>query len=87
MNIKLFLVLYDSQMETMVSNLKNIKRQLKISQEHFFAQLKLLLDKGKLQSDNEVAPHLKAYNIVRDLRSEYVFNGKFAYTVFNMAVQ
>lgn len=58
-----------------------------MSEEEFFSQLKLLLEKGKLQSDNTVAPHLKAYNIVRDLRSEYVFNGKFTYTVFNMAVQ
>lgn len=28
-----------------------------------------------------------AYNIVRDCRSEYVFNGKFMYTVFQMAYE
>jgi hypothetical protein len=49
--------------------------------------LHLLRKKGKLPSDNQIAPHLKSYNIVRDLRSEYVFNGRFMYTVFNMAIQ
>lgn len=60
---------------------------MKIEEQEFFKQLRILLKKGKLPSDNEIAPHLKAYNIVRDLRSEYVFNGKFMYTVFNMAIK
>jgi hypothetical protein len=47
----------------------------------------MLLIKKKLPSDNEIAPQLKAYNIVRDLQSEYVFNGRFMFTVFNMAIQ
>ena len=47
----------------------------------------MLLTKKKLPSDNEIAPHLKAYNIVRDLQSEYVFNGRFMFNVFNMAIQ
>jgi len=28
-----------------------------------------------------------AYSIVRDCKSEYVFNGKFMYTVFQMAFE
>lgn len=47
--------------------------------------MKMLLEKGKLPSDNKIAPRLMAYNIVRDCKSEYVFNGKFMYTVFQMA--
>lgn len=49
--------------------------------------MKLLLKKKQLPSDHVIAPHLKAYNIVRDLQSDYVFNGRFMYTVFNMAIQ
>lgn len=49
--------------------------------------MKLLLKKKKLPSDHTIAPHLKAYNIVRDLQSDYVFNGRFMYTVFSMAIQ
>jgi hypothetical protein len=60
---------------------------VKIPDEQFFDELKLLLKKKKLPSDNQIAPHLKSYNIVRDLQSEYVFNGRFMFTVFNMAIQ
>ena len=49
--------------------------------------MKMLLEKGKLPSDNKIAQSLMAYNIVRDCRSEYVFNGKFMYTVFQMAYE
>lgn len=58
-----------------------------MTDDQFFTELKLLLKKRKLPSDNIIAPHLKAYNIVRDLQSEYVFNGRFMFTVFNMAIQ
>jgi hypothetical protein len=57
-------------METMVSNLKTIKRELfNLKEKEFTEKLDLLLRKYKLPSDDEVAKHLKAYNIVRDLRS------------------
>ena len=49
--------------------------------------MRLLLEKGKLLSDNKIGPYLMSYNIVRDNQSEYVFNGKFMYTVFQMAYQ
>jgi hypothetical protein len=49
--------------------------------------MKTLLQKGKLLSDNKLGPFLMAYNIVRDNQSEYVFNGKFMYTVFQMAYE
>lgn len=49
--------------------------------------MRTLLQKGKLLSDNKIAPYLMAYNIVRDSQSEYVFNGKFMYTVFRMAYE
>ena len=82
------LVLYESEMETMVANLKTIKREFQtLSDEEFFKELKLLKTIGKMPSDNKLAPHLKAFNILRDLRSDYVFNGRFMYTVFNMAIQ
>jgi hypothetical protein len=71
----------------MVANLKNIKREVKMSDADFFDDLKTLLEKKILPSDNQLAPHLKAYSIVRDMQSEYVFNGRFMFTVLNMAVQ
>lgn len=75
-------------METMVANIKTIKRSFEgMSNEEFQEELRLLQKKGKLTSDNKLAPHLKAFNIVRDLRSEYVFNGRFVYTVFTMAIK
>lgn len=50
-------------------------------------QMRILLEKGKLLSDNKIGPYLMSYNIVRDNQSEYVFNGKFMYTVFQMAYE
>ena len=43
------------------------------------SELKVFLKKGKLPSDNQIAPHLKAYSIARDLQSDYIFNGKFMF--------
>jgi hypothetical protein len=75
-------------METMVSNLKTIKRELSLmSWEEFIKSLNILLTKYKLPSDDKVGPYLKAYNIVRDLRSEYVINGRFNYIIYQMAVE
>jgi hypothetical protein len=72
----------------MVSNLKTIKRELKgMSEKEYIENLKLLLDKFKLPSDNKIASHLKLFNIVRDLRSEYVVNGRFIYIIYQMAVE
>jgi|LakMenEpi03Aug12_release.lakeMendotaPanAssembly.Ray.scaffolds.fasta_scaffold2901601_1 hypothetical protein len=51
------------------------------------SELKVFLKKGKLPSDNQIAPHLKAYSIARDLQSDYIFNGKFMFTVFNLAIK
>ncbi len=47
--------------------------------------MRFLLEKGKLPSDNKIAPLLMSYNILRDNQSEYVFNGKFMFNVFQMA--
>lgn len=72
----------------MVTSLKTIKRELKdMSQEEFIRNLKLLLEKFKLPSDNKIASQLKLFNIVRDLRSEYVVNGRFVYIIYQMAVE
>jgi hypothetical protein len=49
--------------------------------------MKMLLEKGRLPSYNKIAPYLMSYNIVRDTQSEYVFNGKFMYTVFEKAYE
>ena len=49
--------------------------------------MKVLLEKGKLLSDSKIGPSLMVYNILRDHQSEYVFNGKFMYNVFQMAFQ
>lgn len=43
--------------------------------------------KRKLPSDNLIAPHLKAYNIVRDMQSDFIFNGRFMFTVFGIAIK
>ena len=40
-----------------------------MSNSEFLEELKELQKKGKLKSDSKMAPHLKAFNIVRDLRS------------------
>lgn len=72
----------------MVSNIKIIKRELNdLTEKDFIANLELLLKKYKLPSDNKVGTHLKAYNIVRDLRSEYVINGRFTYIIYQLALQ
>lgn len=49
--------------------------------------LHFLLGKQVLPSDNIIAPHLKAYNIVRDMQSDYIFNGRFMFTIFNIAIK
>lgn len=74
-------------METLCAKLKHIKRDLNISEDEFLRQMRILLEKGKLLSDNKIGPYLMSYNIVRDNQSEYVFNGKFMYTVFQMAYE
>jgi hypothetical protein len=72
----------------MVSNLKIIKRELStLRSEEFLASLELLLRKQKLPEDNILGNTLKLYNIVRDLRSEYIINGRYTYTVYEMAVR
>lgn len=82
------IVLFETETQTMVSNLKTIKRELKgMSEKEYIENLKLLLDKFKLPSDNKIASHLKLFNIVRDLRSEYVVNGRFIYIIYQMAVE
>lgn len=50
-------------------------------------ELHILLRKRMLPSDNIIAPHLKAYNIVRDMQSDYIFNGRFMFTVFSIAIK
>jgi len=57
-----------------------------ISLNDFFENLDLLLKKKTLASDNKIAPNLKLYNIVRDLRSEYIITGRYTYIVFEMAL-
>lgn len=72
-------------MQTICAKLKHIKREIKIPEEQFIQQMRFLLEKGKLPSDNKIAPLLMSYNILRDNQSEYVFNGKFMFNVFQMA--
>lgn len=80
--------MFETETQTMVTSLKTIKRELKdMSQEEFIRNLKLLLEKFKLPSDNKIASQLKLFNIVRDLRSEYVVNGRFVYIIYQMAVE
>ena len=45
------------------------------------------MERFKLPSDNKIASHLKLFNIVRDLRSEYIVNGRFIYIIYQMAVE
>ena len=52
----------------------------------FLFNLDLLLKKNTLTSDNKIAPNLKLYNIVRDLRSEYVITGRYTYIILEMAL-
>lgn len=78
-------VLHESEMQTICAKLKHIKREIKIPEEQFIQQMRFLLEKGKLPSDNKIAPLLMSYNILRDNQSEYVFNGKFMFNVFQMA--
>ena len=81
-------VLLDSEAETMVSNLKIIKRELAtLNSEEFLASLELLLRKQKLPEDNRLGCILKLYNIVRDLRSEYIINGRYTLTIYEMALK
>lgn len=47
----------------------------------------MLIKKFKLPADNKVGSILKVYNIVRDLRSEYVINGRFTYIIYQLSVQ
>lgn len=74
-------------METICAKLKHTRRKLPVSEEDFIREMKLLLEKGKLLSDSRIAPSLMVYNILRDKQSEYVFNGKFMYTVFQLAFE
>ena len=75
-------------METMITNLRVIKRKLReLSNESFMESLSLLLKKYKLPSDNELGPYLRLYNIVREDDGEYVFNGRFMYTIYGMALR
>ena len=75
-------------MENMVANFKNIKRSLEnISNQEFVNSLNILLLKLKLPADNPLGPYLQLYSIVREFRSEYVFNGRFMFTVYGMAVR
>lgn len=72
----------------MVSNLKIIKRSLDgMSMKEFLESLELLLKKQKLAEDNKIGSILKLYNIVRDLRSEYVINGRYTYIIYQRAYQ
>jgi hypothetical protein len=72
----------------MVSNLKIIKRELAtLNSEEFLASLELLLRKQKLPEDNRLGSILKLYNIVRDLRSEYIINGRYTLTIYEMALR
>jgi hypothetical protein len=81
-------VLLDSEAETMVSNLKIIKRELAtLNLEEFLSSLDLLLRKHKLPEDNRLGSILKLYNIVRDLRSEYIINGRYTLTIYEMALK
>lgn len=81
-------VLLDSEAETMVSNLKIIKRELAtLNSDDFLASLELLLRKQKLPEDNRLGSILKLYNIVRDLRSEYIINGRYTLTIYEMALK
>lgn len=81
-------VLLDSEAETMVSNLKIIKRELAaLNLDEFLASLDLLLRKQKLPEDNRLGSILKLYNIVRDLRSEYIINGRYTLTIYEMALK
>jgi len=48
----------------------------------YLINLDLLLNKQMLNSDNKIAPNMKLYNIVRDLRSEYVITGRYTYIIF-----
>jgi hypothetical protein len=69
------------------AKIKHIHREVNLSEEEFVAQMRLLIEKGRLPSQNKIAPYLMAYNIVRDKKSEYVFNGKFMSTVFEKAYE
>lgn len=81
-------VLLDTEAETMVSNLKIIKRELAtLNLDEFLASLDLLLRKQKLPEDNRLGSILKLYNIVRDLRSEYIINGRYTLTIYEMALK
>ena len=40
-----------------------------------------------MPEDNKIGSILKLYNIVRDLRSEYLINGRYTYSIYQMAVQ
>jgi hypothetical protein len=71
----------------MVSHFRSIKRELpNMSHETFIETLQVITRSRKLPSDNKVGSLLKVYNIVRDMRSQYVINGGYMFKVFEMAI-
>lgn len=55
-------------------------------QQQYVDLLEELLRKRKLTADSKIGPNLKIYNIVRDLRSQYVANGNYTANILELAV-
>ena len=53
-----------------------------MSQETYIETLQVIVKHYKLPSDNKIGAVMKVYNIVRDLRSEYVINGHYLFKVY-----
>ena len=80
-------VIFLNEVNTMVSHLKSIKREFPMmSQETYIETLQLILKHYRLPSDNKIGALLKVYNIVRDLRSDYVINGHYILKIYEIAL-
>ena len=49
--------------------------------------LSVVIKNRKLPSDNRVGALLKVYNIMRDMRGEYVINGGYTLKIFQAAFE
>lgn len=58
-----------------------------MSQETYIETLQVIVKHYKLPSDNKIGAVMKVYNIVRDLRSEYVINGHYLFKVYETALE
>ena len=72
----------------MVVHFRIIKRELpNMSQKNFLKTLRVVIRHQKLPSDNKVGALMKVYNIMRDMRGEYVINGGYILKIFEMAIE